>query len=139
MSFLSKLFGGKPARSPAAPAPKPSAPIPATMPAPAAALPGRAVSPTGKTPALRIEIDRRCCTAMGDCMRAAPGVFEIDEQGSASVVDAAAADRAKILLAAENCPTQAIRLYELQGQRVYPDWLDGDSVAAAGGGGAALG
>ena len=118
MSFLSNLFGGKPARSPAAPAPKPSAPIPATMPAPAAALPGSAVSPTGKTPALRIEID---------------------EQGIAIVVDAAAADRAKILLAAENCPTQAIRLYELQGQRVYPDWLDGDSVAAAGGGGAALG
>lgn len=136
MSFLSKLFGGK---STATPVSKPPAPVPATMPAPAAVLPGSAVSPTGRTPALRIEIDRRCCTAMGDCMRAAPGVFEIDEQGVAIVVDAAAADRAQILLAAENCPTQAIRLYELQGQRVYPDWMDGDSVGAAGRGGAALG
>lgn len=126
---MSKLFGKKNAQPPAATAPP--------VPAPAAGLPGSAVSPSGKTPPLRIEIDRRCCTAMGDCMRTAPGVFEIDEHGIAIVVDAAAADRERLILAAENCPTQAIRLYELQGTRVYPDWMD--TVGSAGGGGAALG
>lgn len=135
MSFLSKLFGGKNAQPPAQkPAPTTVA---ATTPSATETLPGSIVSPTGKTPALRIEIDRRCCTAMGDCMRAAPGVFEIDEHGLAIVVDAAAADRERIILAAENCPTQAIRLYELQGQRIYPDWMD--SVGVGGGGGAAVG
>ena len=138
MSFLSKLLGGKPATAGTPPAKTPTAATAAPMtPTPAAGLPGNIVSPTGKVPSLRIEIDRRCCTAMGDCMRTAPGVFEIDEDGIAIVVDAAAADRARIILAAENCPTQAIRLYELQGQRVYPDWMDG--VGAAGGGGATLG
>lgn len=129
MSFVSKLFGKKNAPPPAATAAPPSAP--------AAGLPGSVVSPSGKAPPLRIEIDRRCCTAMGDCMRTAPGVFEIDEHGIAIVVDAAAADRERLILAAENCPTQAIRLYELQGKRVYPDWMD--TVGSAGGGGAALG
>jgi len=129
MSFVSKLFGKKNTQPPAATAAPPFAP--------AAGLPGSVVSPSGKTPALRIEIDRRCCTAMGDCMRTAPGVFEIDEHGIAIVVDAAAADRERLILAAENCPTQAIRLYELQGKRVYPDWMD--SVGSAGGGGAAMG
>ena len=128
MSFVSKLFGKKNAPPPAATA--------APAPAPAAGLPGSIVSPSGKAPPLRIEIDRRCCTAMGDCMRTAPGVFEIDEHGIAIVVDAAAADRERLILAAENCPTQAIRLYELQGKRVYPDWMD--TVGSDGGGGAAL-
>ena len=135
MSFLSKLFGGKntqpPAKTPAA------ATVVTVTPPAAASLLGSIVSPTGMTPSLRIDIDRRCCTAMGDCMRAAPGVFEIDEHGIAIVVDAAAADRERLILAAENCPTQAIRLYELQGKRVYPDWMD--SVGSAGGGGATLG
>ncbi len=83
-------------------------------------LPGFTVAPPGRKAELRIAVDRTACVGSGDCMEIAPGVFELDEEGIATVVDASAADRETLLLAAERCPSQAIKLWELDGTRVYP-------------------
>ena len=86
-------------------------------------LPGEAPAPPGRTPVLRIEIDRQSCTGMAECIRIAPNVFELDEENIAIVVDASAATREQLLEAARECPTQAIKLYELDGTQIYPDWM----------------
>ncbi len=86
-------------------------------------LPGEAPAPAGKQPVLRIEIDRRACTGMAECIRIAPQVFALDEENIAIVVDASAATREDLLKAARECPTQAIKLYELDGTQIYPDWM----------------
>ena len=86
-------------------------------------LPGEAPAPPGRTPVLRIEVDRQSCTGMAECIRIAPDVFQLDEENMAVVVDASAATREQLLEAARECPTQAIKLYELDGTQIYPDWM----------------
>ncbi len=44
----------------------------------------------------------------GNCSFWAPGVFDLDDDGIAFVVDPAAQSDDKIVLAAQGCPTQAI-------------------------------
>lgn len=48
----------------------------------------------------------------GNCSFWAPGVFELDDEGVAVVLDVGAQPRDKIMLAAHGCPTQAIRVIE---------------------------
>lgn len=57
---------------------------------------------------LRIEIDREACMGSGNCQFWAPGVFEIDDDGIAVVVDPTAAPEDRIMLAVDGCPTKAI-------------------------------
>ncbi len=84
-------------------------------------LPGFTTAPPGKVATLRIAVDRGACVGSGDCIKLAPGVFSLDEEGMSVVVDASAADRQTLLLAAERCPSQAIKLWELDGTQVYPE------------------
>jgi ferredoxin len=58
--------------------------------------------------ALEIEINRDVCMGSGNCSFWAPGVFDLDDDGIAYVVDVNGAPEDKILLAAQGCPTQAI-------------------------------
>jgi len=44
----------------------------------------------------------------GNCSFWAPGVFDLDDEGIAFVVDPGAQPDDKIVLAAQGCPTQAI-------------------------------
>jgi ferredoxin len=60
--------------------------------------------------ALEISIDRDACMGSGNCSFWAPGVFELDDDGIAYVVDPTASPEDKIILAAQGCPTQAITL-----------------------------
>jgi ferredoxin len=60
--------------------------------------------------ALEIEIDRSLCMGSGNCGFWAPGVFDLDDEGVAVVLDVDAAPEDKIILAAQGCPTQAIRI-----------------------------
>lgn len=119
MGFLKKLLGGKNEE----PEPQNAAQVPSYEDLEEDDLPGEAPAPPGRTPVLRIEIDRQSCTGMQECIRIAPGVFELDEENIAVVVDASAATREKLLEAARECPTQAIKLYELDGTQIYPDWM----------------
>jgi len=62
--------------------------------------------------ALDIKIDREACMGSGNCAFWAPGVFDLDDDGIAIVVDVHAADDEKIVLAAQGCPTQAIAVFD---------------------------
>jgi len=44
----------------------------------------------------------------GNCSFWAPGVFDLDDDGIAIVVDPNAQPEDKVILAAQGCPTQAI-------------------------------
>lgn len=59
---------------------------------------------------LEIEIDRDACIGSGNCTFAVPGVFALDDDGVAIVVDPSAGDEAKIVEAAKNCPSKAIKI-----------------------------
>ena len=63
------------------------------------------------TVALDIRIDRDTCMGSGNCQFWAPGVFDLDDDGIAIVVDPEAQPEEKIILAAQGCPTQAIRVF----------------------------
>ena len=60
---------------------------------------------------LSIEINRDVCMGSGNCSFWAPGVFDLDDEGIAIVLDAEAIDEEKVVLAAQGCPTQAIAVY----------------------------
>ena len=61
--------------------------------------------------ALDIRIDRDTCMGSGNCAFWAPGVFDLDDDGIAVVLDPTAADDDKIIMAAQGCPTQAITVF----------------------------
>ena len=67
--------------------------------------------------ALEISIDREVCMGSGNCSFWAPGVFDLDDDGIATVLDADAAEQEKIVLAAQGCPTQAISVY-VDGEKI---------------------
>ena len=60
--------------------------------------------------ALEIHIDREACMGSGNCSFWAPGVFDLDDDGIAIVIDINASPEEKIALAAQGCPTQAIKV-----------------------------
>jgi ferredoxin len=62
--------------------------------------------------ALDINIDREACMGSGNCSFWAPGVFDLDDEGIAIVLDVSAATDDKIVLAAQGCPTQAIAIFD---------------------------
>ena len=62
--------------------------------------------------ALDIRIDRELCMGSGNCSFWAPGVFDLDDDGIAIVLDPAGAPDDKIVLAAQGCPTQAIAVFD---------------------------
>jgi ferredoxin len=57
---------------------------------------------------LEIEIDTDVCMGSGNCVYEAEGVFRLDEDSVAFVVDPTAATDDEVLAAAEKCPTHAI-------------------------------
>jgi len=68
----------------------------------------------------KIYVDRELCIGAGSCMAVSPGVFALDEENKAYVVDPNGADYDTILLAAQSCPTKAIFLYDEEGKQIYP-------------------
>ena len=66
---------------------------------------------------LEIAIDREACMGSGNCSFWAPGVFDLDDDGIAYVVDQAANTEEKVILAAQGCPTHAIAISR-DGERV---------------------
>ena len=57
---------------------------------------------------LRIEIDREACMGSGNCVFWAPGVFDLDDDGIAVVIDPDGAPEDRVMLAVDGCPTKAI-------------------------------
>ena len=68
---------------------------------------------------IRIEIDRGLCIGSGDCVEAAPEVFELDDEDKAHVIDPDGAGLDSVLDAAMNCPVAAIFVFGEDGT-LYP-------------------
>ena len=69
----------------------------------------------------RVEVDRDLCIGAAPCVTVAPGVFQLDDENKAYIVDQKGADAETILLAAQSCPTQAIIVYDEDGIQIYPE------------------
>jgi ferredoxin len=59
---------------------------------------------------LEISIDRDRCMGSGNCTLSAPGVFGLDDDGIAIVLDPNAPPEEKVVIASRGCPTQAIAI-----------------------------
>lgn len=70
---------------------------------------------------VKIEVDRDLCIGAAPCVTIAPGVFQLDSENKAIVLDVNGASDDDILLAAQSCPVQAIYLYDAEGNKVYPE------------------
>ena len=69
----------------------------------------------------KVEVDRDICIGAAPCVTVAPGVFQLDEENKAYIVDQNGADAETILLAAQACPVQAIKIFDQDGKQVYPE------------------
>ncbi len=68
----------------------------------------------------RVEVDRDLCIGAAPCVVVAPGVFQLDEENKAVIIDQKGADDETIMLAAQACPVQAIRVFDEEGKQIYP-------------------
>jgi len=68
----------------------------------------------------RVVVDRDACIGAAPCVTIAPGVFQLDEDNKAYVVDQKGADAETLLLAAQSCPVQAISVFDDAGRQIYP-------------------
>lgn len=68
---------------------------------------------------IHIEVDRDLCIGSGDCIEAAPEVFDLDDEGKATVLDPDGAPLDEIVEAARNCPVTAIFVRDEDGY-IYP-------------------
>ena len=69
---------------------------------------------------MKVKVDRDLCTGIGNCVVIAPSVFELDAKQKAVVLDANAANKDKLVEAAENCPMEAITIIDDNGEQLYP-------------------
>lgn len=68
----------------------------------------------------KIVVDRSLCIGAASCIAVAPGVFQLDGENKAVVYNDKGADDETILLAAQSCPTQAILLFDEEGNQIFP-------------------
>ncbi len=69
---------------------------------------------------MRIRVDRTKCIGAGNCVVAAPTVFELDNENKAVVLDPASVDEKTLWDAAESCPVNAIIIEDDEGNQQYP-------------------
>ncbi len=70
---------------------------------------------------LRIHIDRDLCVSFGDCIEAAPGVFEFDDEDIAVfVAEPGAITREEMIEACASCPVDALTAFDEEGKQVAP-------------------
>lgn len=69
----------------------------------------------------KIVVDRNLCIGAATCVVVAPDGFELDSENKATVkISAKDVDENLILMAAQSCPTQAIILYDEDGNQIFP-------------------
>lgn len=69
---------------------------------------------------LRIRIDRELCVGFGDCIDVAPEAFALDAEGTAVFLHAATVDRERLLRACDECPVDAITVWDERGIQLVP-------------------
>ena len=84
----------------------------------------------------KLMIDRHLCIGAASCIAVAPSAFELDPENKAVLrrkaappssdatdrrnLEDQAIDDETLLLAAKSCPTQAIIVYDEEGNQLYP-------------------
>ena len=70
---------------------------------------------------LRIHIDRDLCVCFGDCIEAAPGVFEFDDEDIAVFVsEVGPISREALIEACASCPVDALTAFDEKGEQLAP-------------------
>lgn len=69
----------------------------------------------------RIVVDRLKCIGANSCVAVAPGVFQLDEENLAYVIDPDSTDEDTIMLSAQSCPVLAVLLYDKNGKMLFPE------------------
>ena len=69
---------------------------------------------------LRIRIDRDLCVGFGDCIDVAPEAFVLDGDGLAVFLHAETVDRERLLRACDECPVDAITVWDERDVQVVP-------------------
>lgn len=69
---------------------------------------------------MKVRIDRKLCTGVGNCVALLPGVFALDEERKAVLLDVSSADDDALLDAAKSCPEDAIIIEDDDGNQIYP-------------------
>ncbi len=70
---------------------------------------------------LRIHIDRDLCVSFGDCIEAAPGVFEFDDEDIAVFVsEPGTISREDLIEACISCPVDALTAFDEKGEQLAP-------------------
>lgn len=68
-----------------------------------------------------IAVDRELCFGFGDCVDSAPGLFDLDDESKAVVIDPEAHHLDDLLVAAQDCPVDAIIVVDAEsGEQRYP-------------------
>jgi ferredoxin len=70
---------------------------------------------------LVVRIDRLLCVGFGDCIEAAPGLFEFDDEGIVAFREhRAEIERERLLAACDICPVDALSVHDGAGQQLVP-------------------
>ena len=69
---------------------------------------------------MRVRVDRKLCIGVGNCVAMAPGVFQLDDQNKAVVLDPGSAGEETLIEATESCPVNAIIVEDDKGNQLYP-------------------
>ncbi len=70
---------------------------------------------------LRIHIDRDLCVSFGDCIEAAPTVFEFDDEEIAVFVgEVGTVTREELIDACSSCPVDALTAFDEKGEQLAP-------------------
>ena len=70
---------------------------------------------------LRMHIDRDLCVSFGDCIEAAPGVFEFDDEDIAVFVsEVGPISREALIEACASCPVDALTAFDERGEQLAP-------------------
>lgn len=68
-----------------------------------------------------VAVDRELCVGFAECVKAAPTVFQLDDENIAVVLDPESVSAETLREAAEVCPVDAITLYDPEGTPVWPE------------------
>jgi ferredoxin len=70
---------------------------------------------------LTVRIDRRTCIGSGNCIKVAPALFQLDDEGIVAFgAGADRTDREKVIDACSVCPVEAFQVTDAAGDQVVP-------------------
>ena len=70
---------------------------------------------------LKIQIDRTLCCGFGECMSEAPEAFRLDDEDIAVFgEDPGTTERERLIRACDQCPVDALTVWDDAGQQLIP-------------------